>query len=64
MEQQAPSAFLDYWHYAMIVGASVMVVAAAAVYIIHNIRISAISTYKGKYDYINTHGKDGKGERL
>ena len=55
MEQQAPSVFLDYWHYAMIVGASIMVVAAAAVYIIHNIRISAIGTYKGKYDYINTH---------
>jgi hypothetical protein len=54
MEQKVPSVFLDYWHYAMIVGASVMTVAAAAVYIIHNIRISAISSYKGKYDYINT----------
>lgn len=54
MEQNVPSVFLDYWHYAMIVGASVMLIAALGMYIIHNIRISAISSYKGKYDYINT----------
>jgi uncharacterized membrane protein len=54
MEQKVPSAFLDYWHYAMIVGASIMLVAALAMFIIHNIRISAISSYKGKYDYINS----------
>jgi len=53
MEEQAPSNFLMYWHYAMIVGAIAMTAIALIIFIGHNIRISTIGTYKGKYDYIN-----------
>lgn len=53
--EQVPSTFLDYWHYAMIIGALGMLVVAGVLYVIHNLRVSSISSYKGKYDYINTH---------
>jgi hypothetical protein len=55
MEQTSSSPFLEYWHYAMIVGAIVMTSIAVVIYLVHNIRISTISDYKGKYDYINGH---------
>jgi hypothetical protein len=53
MEPTSSSTFLDYWHYAMIIGAIVMASLAVLIYIVHNLRISTISDYKGKYDYIN-----------
>jgi hypothetical protein len=55
MEPTSPSSFLDYWHYAMIVGAVVMASLAIVIFIVHNLRISTIRDYKGKYDYINTY---------
>jgi hypothetical protein len=59
MQQTASSPFLDYWHYAMMVGAVVMAISALVIYLVHNLRITAISSYKGKYDYmtISTHRK-------
>ena len=55
MEQQSPSTFLMYWHYAMIIGAIVMASIAIVIFLVHNLRISTISDYKLKYDYINGH---------
>ena len=54
MQLNGANSFLDYWHYSMIVGAIVMVATAALIYLVHNIRVSTISSYKAKYDYINT----------
>jgi hypothetical protein len=38
----------------MIGGAMLMVFIALLIYVAHHIKISTISTYKGRYDYINT----------
>jgi hypothetical protein len=46
--------FLEGWHMAMIIGAMVMVVVGIGIYIMHNLRVLAITNYKQKYDYINT----------
>ncbi|MEJ7645789.1 MAG: hypothetical protein WKF87_14440 [Chryseolinea sp.] len=54
MQQTGSSTFLDYWHYAMMIGAVIMAISAVAIYLIHNLRIAAISSFKAKYDYINT----------
>lgn len=53
MQPTSPSSFLDYWHYAMIVGAIIMASFAIVIYLVHNLRISTISDYKSKYNYIN-----------
>ena len=53
--EQAPRVFLEYWHYAMIVGAIVLTSIAIIIFLIHNLKISTIGSYKGKYDYINGH---------
>jgi len=53
MEPTSSSSFLDYWHYAMIIGSIVMASLAIVIYLVHHLRISTISDYKGKYDYIN-----------
>lgn len=55
MESTGPNTFLEYWHIAMMIGAGVMVIVAIGIWIIHNLRVVTISSYKGKYDYINTH---------
>jgi hypothetical protein len=55
METKTPSTFLEYWNYAMIIGAIVMGSLALIIYLVHNLKISAIRSFKGKYDYINTH---------
>jgi hypothetical protein len=47
--------FLEYWNYAMIIGAIVMVSLAIVLYLVHHLRVSALSSYKAKYDFINTH---------
>jgi len=55
METNSPSEFLEYWNYAMIIGAIVMAALAVVIYLVHHMRISTLSSYKAKYDYINTH---------
>jgi hypothetical protein len=45
--------FLEGWHAAMIIGAIAMVGIGIIIYIYHNIRVSSISDYKTKYDFIN-----------
>jgi len=53
--QHQPSPFLEYWNHAMVAGAGVMLASGIIVYLVHKLRVATIATYKGKYDYINTH---------
>ena len=39
----------------MIIGAIAVAAIGILIYVMHNLRISTIRDYKGKYDYINTH---------
>ena len=55
MESNSPSPFLIFWNNAMIVGAGLMFIAGIVIYVTHKIRAMAISDYKAKYDYLNTH---------
>lgn len=50
----APSPFLVAWHNAMILGAIIMVALGIIVYLVHNMKVSMISDYHLKYNYINT----------
>lgn len=45
--------FLEGWHQIMIIATLVSVIIAILVLIIHFVKLSAIKTYKGKYDYLN-----------
>lgn len=54
MEYTDQSSFLVAWHNAMILGAIFMVAAGILVYLFHSLRVSMISDYHMKYDYINT----------
>ncbi|WP_236676179.1 hypothetical protein [Chryseolinea lacunae] len=49
------SPFLQFWHLSMIIGAIAMVGIGIFIYLAHNLRISTIRDYKGKYDFINGH---------
>src|SRR5688572_17368007 len=51
--ETASGSFLDYWHMIMIAGAIIMVTVGIVIYLVHKLRLSAISSYKHKYDYIN-----------
>lgn len=51
MDQQ--SSFIIAWHSTMILGAIFMFALGLIIYFFHNIKVSAISDYHIKYDYIN-----------
>lgn len=53
MEERTLTPFLQFWNNAMWVGSVIMFVAGIALYILHKIRVAAISDYKAKYDYLN-----------
>lgn len=53
MENFNPSPFLVGWHQAMLYGAFAMFAAGILLYLFHLIKISSISSYKEKYDYIS-----------
>lgn len=53
MQNSTGSTFLLFWNNAMIVGALIMVASGIVFYIVHKIRVAAISDYKAKYDYLN-----------
>jgi len=53
--QTETSPFLQVWHLSMIIGAIAVAAIGILIYVMHNLRISTIRDYKGKYDYINTH---------
>jgi hypothetical protein len=48
-----PETFLDFWHLTMIGGAIIFTVVAIVMYVLHKIRVSSISDFKKKYDFIN-----------
>src|SRR5688572_18767827 len=48
------SPFLNAWHQAMILGAGGMVLVCVLIYILYKVRLSAISDFKGKHDFINS----------
>lgn len=48
------SPFLMAWNNAMILGAILMIAAGIVIYLLHNLRVSSISDYHLKYDYINS----------
>lgn len=47
MEPNSSSTFLDYWHFAMIIGAIAMASLALIIYVIHNLRNAEISSRSG-----------------
>jgi len=47
------SPFLNFWHSSMIIGSIIMIVAGIVIYLVHKLRVSTITEYKGKYDYLN-----------
>lgn len=53
MENFQPTPFLVRWHQVMLYGAMALFVGGILFYLIHLIRISALKTYKEKYDYIS-----------
>ena len=55
MDYLDQSPFLTAWHNGMILGAIFMVAAGLLVYMFHSLRVSMISDYHLKYNYINTH---------
>jgi hypothetical protein len=44
--------FLEGWHQIMLIAAAVSIVTAFVFLIIHFVKLSAIKSYKGKYDYL------------
>lgn len=54
MEENTVTPFLQFWNNAMRVGSVIMFVAGIALYILHKIRVAAISDYKARYDFLNT----------
>jgi hypothetical protein len=53
MENFNPSPFLVAWHQIMLIGAIVLFVGGVAFYFFHLLRITTISGYKDKYEYIS-----------
>lgn len=53
MEQIPQSAFLETWHDAMIILAIVMFTAGIIIYLVYNLRVSLVSDFKQKHDFIN-----------
>jgi hypothetical protein len=53
MENFNPSPFLVGWHQAMLYGAIAMFAAGILLYVFHLIKISTITSYKDKYEYIS-----------
>ena len=51
---QIVNPFLDAWHQSMIIGALIMAGVGILIFIIYHVRLSAISDYKEKHDFINT----------
>lgn len=47
--------FLDAWHSAMLTGAIIMVTVAILIYLVYQLRVSTITDYKTKHDFINSH---------
>jgi hypothetical protein len=53
MNEIQPSPFLNQFHDIMVTGAIVMVALGILIFLIHNLRVSMITSYKEKHDFIN-----------
>lgn len=53
MEQIQESPFLVAWHAGIVIGTIIFVTAGILIYLVYNLRVSMISDYKDKYDFIN-----------
>ena len=53
MENIQSSPFLNTWHDVMLIGALLMFAGGIAMFIFHHLRVAAIKSPKGKYDYIS-----------
>lgn len=53
MSNEAEVAFVQGWYNAMVIGSIVFITVALLVWLIYQLKVSLIRTYKGKYDYIN-----------
>ncbi|WP_235689649.1 nuclear envelope integral membrane protein [Fulvivirga lutea] len=54
METTAPNEFLSLWINIMMIGSIAFFAIAVIIYLIHQIKVSSISDYKAKYDYLST----------
>lgn len=54
MTEVSDSPFLTAWHDAMIYGGVAMLLASLLVYLVYEVRVSAIKDFKEKHDFINT----------
>ncbi|MEM6524559.1 MAG: hypothetical protein AAF693_12230 [Bacteroidota bacterium] len=52
MEDSGANSFLVMFHSIMIVGAIIMLIVALLIWLYHRIKVSSITDYKAKYDYI------------
>lgn len=55
MDYKEFTPFMVAWNYSMILGTIIMVAAGIVIYLVYKIRLSAISDFHKKYDFINTH---------
>lgn len=55
MEEYSANGFLDVWHIVMIIGAILFLILAILQFIIHKVRLAALSQPKQKYDFIRQH---------
>ncbi len=53
MDEIQESQFLTAWHNGIIIGAIISITASILVYLFYRMRVSMISDYKDKYDFIN-----------
>ena len=53
MENIHSGSFLEVWHHVMLIGALILFAAGIGVYIFHHLKVAAIQSPKGKYDYIS-----------
>lgn len=52
MEDQVASPFIAAWTQAMIFGGIIMLLIGVILYVMHHVRVAAITDYKARYDYI------------
>lgn len=52
MEESTNSGFLILFHQVMFIGAITSLAVAIIIYVVHNLRVSALKDFKQKYDYI------------
>lgn len=52
-EDASDSAFLNSWHASMVIGSIITLAVAVVLFLLYKLRLSAITDYKAKHDFIN-----------